>query len=547
MGNISRHFTVVAVYACIFFVLAAAAIGAAGIAGVRTASSSGVRIAADELATATTTAEIGQLIDAVNVSGQAMALTADPRRRAQLADVLYSQQIPAVDVGIVALRRQHEGDGLVERADISQLADQWTAVREVLNPAIDGSRPVPDPALAAALTSAMAPLRAHIAHLVAVEGETGISNQTNAAAAASRTLWRIIGAVAIAALVIVALGWFGSRRLGAAVAPAEQQAELAKSIVMIKDETDAHTLLQSFLQLVVRGSSATILNRNNSADRLQAVTALPEDSPLIESLEHAEPSSCLAVRSSAVHDEDDRLPALLACPVCSTCPGKSTCAPLTVGGEVIGSVLLNRATAFNAVEHEQIAGAVRQAAPVLANLRNLAIAELRAATDSLTGLPNKRAAGQTLKRMLAQASRTLTPLSLIQLDLDHFKEINDRFGHPVGDQALASVGAAIRSVLRESDYAGRVGGEEFAIMLPNTALDGAIEVAEKIRAAIAAINLAGADVRISASVGIAGYPDHATGTERLERLADSALYVAKRRGRDRIEIAAPQEEPLNRG
>jgi len=143
---------------------------------------------------------------------------------------------------------------------------------------------------------------------------------------------------------------------------------------------------------------------------------------------------------------------------------------------------------------------------------------------------------------LAQASRTFTPLSLVLLDLDHFKDINDRFGHPVGDQALANVGAALRSALRDSDFAGRHGGEEFAVLLPNTDIGGAVLTAEKIRAAIADITLPGVDLTITASAGIAAYPDHATSTERLERLADSALYLAKRSGRNRVEVATPAAE-----
>ncbi len=176
---------------------------------------------------------------------------------------------------------------------------------------------------------------------------------------------------------------------------------------------------------------------------------------------------------------------------------------------------------------------------MVANLRNLAIAELRAATDSLTGLPNKRAVGDTLKRMLAQASRTLTPLGLLVLDLDHFKDLNDRFGHQVGDQVLAGVGAALRAAVRDSDFAGRNGGEEFAVMLPDTDVTGAIETAERIRAAFADITVPGLDLTISASIGVAIYPDHAVSPERLERLADSALFVAKRMGRDRVEVATP--------
>ena len=172
-----------------------------------------------------------------------------------------------------------------------------------------------------------------------------------------------------------------------------------------------------------------------------------------------------------------------------------------------------------------------------------AIAELRAATDSLTGLPNKRAVADTLKRMLAQASRSDTPMALLMLDLDHFKDINDRFGHPIGDQALAGVGAALRSTLRDSDFAGRNGGEEFTVVLPGTDVDGAVVTAEKIRAAISEIALPGIEVTITASVGVAAYPEHGIAAERLERLADSALYVAKRSGRNRIEVAVTPTEP----
>jgi diguanylate cyclase (GGDEF)-like protein len=180
---------------------------------------------------------------------------------------------------------------------------------------------------------------------------------------------------------------------------------------------------------------------------------------------------------------------------------------------------------------------------VLANLRNLAIAELRASTDSLTGLPNKRAVADSLQRMLAQATRTLSPLSLLVLDLDHFKTINDRMGHPVGDQILANVGAALRSALRDGDFAGRNGGEEFTVILPDTDVAGALTTAEKIRIAVEEIAIPGLELTTTVSIGVAGYPEHAVNPDRLERLADAALYVAKRSGRNRIEVASPSSEP----
>jgi diguanylate cyclase (GGDEF)-like protein len=169
----------------------------------------------------------------------------------------------------------------------------------------------------------------------------------------------------------------------------------------------------------------------------------------------------------------------------------SSCVPLTVGGEVIGSVLLSRAAPYSEAEEQQIRESVGQAAPVLANLRNLAVAEFRAATDGLTGLPNKRAVNDALKRAFAQATATATPLALLLLDLDFFKQVNDQHGHAVGDQVLAGVGTALRGALRSGDFAGRNGGEEFAVMLPDTEVAAALEIAERVRAAIAEVSFPG--------------------------------------------------------
>jgi diguanylate cyclase (GGDEF)-like protein len=204
-----------------------------------------------------------------------------------------------------------------------------------------------------------------------------------------------------------------------------------------------------------------------------------------------------------------------------------------------GSVLLIRPVGSQLADELRIRQSVSQAAPVLANLRNLAIAEIRASTDGLTGLPNKRAVTDALKRMYAHAATRGAPLALLLLDLDHFKQVNDVRGHVVGDQVLAKVGAVLQSVLRSGDFAGRNGGEEFAIILPDTEIGMALQIAERVRAAVAEISLPGTDMRVTASIGIAGYPDHATTPDRLERLADTALYLAKRQGRNRVEVAEP--------
>jgi hypothetical protein len=109
----------------------------------------------------------------------------------------------------------------------------------------------------------------------------------------------------------------------------------------------------------------------------------------------------------------------------------------------------------------------------------------------------------------------------------------------VGDQVLANVGATLRSVLRARDFAGRNGGEEFAVLLPDTEIDAALEIAERVRATVAEISLPGTDVSVTASIGVAGFPGQASTLDRLERLADAALYLAKRQGRNRVELAEP--------
>jgi diguanylate cyclase (GGDEF)-like protein len=319
--------------------------------------------------------------------------------------------------------------------------------------------------------------------------------------------------------------------------PGKDQAEFVDTLQIASDEDEAHRLLQRHLERALAPATAVVLNSNNSADRLEAATPLPIASPLAATLRGAEPRSCLAVRSGRTHTEGGTRPTLLPCPVCGPCHGVSSCVPLVVGGEVIGSVLIIRPVGAALADEQRIRESVSQAAPVLANLRTLAVAEIRASTDGLTGLPNKRAVTDALQRLFAQAATVGVPLALLLLDLDHFKQVNDQRSHQVGDQVLANVGAVLRTALRDRDFVGRNGGEEFAILLPETDVTAALNIAERVRAAIAEMVLAGTDVAVTVSIGVAVFPEHASTPDRLERLADAALYVAKHKGRNRVELA----------
>jgi diguanylate cyclase (GGDEF)-like protein len=440
-------------------------------------------------------------------------------------------------MSLTVLVRLHAHDPPAEHAGIEQLVRQWAAVRDLLSPTNVAAQPAAE--LAARLTAAYQPLSAHLDRLLLNERRDARAHRMAESANAARLTWFIIGVTALGLLAGGLLLRSGIRRIRRNLEPGQDQAEFADTLQLASDEDEAHLLLQRHLERTLAATGAVVLNRNNSADRLEAVTPLPGGSPLAETLRGAEPRSCLAVRSGRTHRLSGGRAALLGCPVCGPCPGASTCVPLTVGGEVIGSVLLSHPVPYGEAEEQRIQESVGQAAPVLANLRNLAVAEIRAATDGLTGLPNKRAVTDAMKRMFAQASQTASPLGLLLVDLDHFKQINDQRGHPVGDQVLANVGAVLRSVLRTRDFAGRNGGEEFAVLLPDTGVPAALEIAERVRAAVAEISLAGTDVSVTASIGVVGFPDHATSLDRLEWLADAALYLAKRQGRNRVELADP--------
>ena len=316
------------------------------------------------------------------------------------------------------------------------------------------------------------------------------------------------------------------------------QAKFSAALQLAESESEAYLLLKRHLEHCVPGATAVALNRNNSANRLQPVTALPDDSDLAARLSTAAPRACLAVRFARPHAAAAAVrEALQPCAVCGDPGTAARCEPLIVGGEVIGSVLVQR-NDISPREERYIRESVMHAAPVLANQRNLALAEHRALTDALTGLPNQRASHDTILQTVAHAGRTLDPLAAVLLDLDHFKQINDLYGHDKGDEVLAAVGATLATTLRAGDFAGRFGGEEFLILLPDTGSSEATTVAERIRTTLCDLAIGGIDRKITASFGIAVLPDHAGDAAALLRRADVALYAAKAAGRNRVHVAA---------
>jgi diguanylate cyclase (GGDEF)-like protein len=172
-------------------------------------------------------------------------------------------------------------------------------------------------------------------------------------------------------------------------------------------------------------------------------------------------------------------------------------------------------------------------------------AEALSVTDDLTQLYNSRYMSQVLRRETKRASRSGRPLSLLFIDLDGFKSINDNYGHLYGSRALVEAGALIRQCARETDVVARFGGDEFALILPDTGSEGAASVGERIRDRVNAHKfLQGLDIHLTVSVGVATLPDVAASAEGLIQAADEAMYHVKERGKNGIYIAGSGSEEL---
>jgi diguanylate cyclase (GGDEF)-like protein len=211
--------------------------------------------------------------------------------------------------------------------------------------------------------------------------------------------------------------------------------------------------------------------------------------------------------------------------------GRSSFGTLTITGP--GFSQEARMTAVSLAAHAVVA---------LENARLHRIVERQALVDGLTGLANRRQCETTLGSELARSERFGDLLALVFVDLDGFKEVNDRFGHPAGDGVLRDVATVLHENVREADLAARWGGEEFALVLPGTGAVGAVQLAERMADRLRGRTILAPDgtpIRVTASFGVAAFPEAAT-AEELVHAADAALYAAKRAGKDRV-VCAPAE------
>jgi diguanylate cyclase (GGDEF)-like protein len=220
--------------------------------------------------------------------------------------------------------------------------------------------------------------------------------------------------------------------------------------------------------------------------------------------------------------------------------GAATAVPLLADGERLGVLLIVMPANVQFDLDDDLVGALADiAAGDLSSRRKLAVSQAEARRDPLTHLRNRRAFDEHLEALVGQATSRETPVALVLVDLDEFKEINDTKGHAVGDRVLVAIASVLDSHARTGEEVFRIGGDEFAVVVRGNA-DAAARAAERFRKAVESFE--GPEALPAVSVGVASFPDHGEEKDALLAHADEALYAAKRAGRNRVAIYEPEEE-----
>ena len=301
---------------------------------------------------------------------------------------------------------------------------------------------------------------------------------------------------------------------------------------------DANSVLRATASSLLPTFGGALYTFNNSGDRLELSTSWhwPEAAPLSEAFS---PSDCWAIKRGKLHLNQRRDEALCCDHYQS---GLTTLEiPMMARGEVYGLLIVEQ-EGDNAVHELQ---AVSSVATALADAMSLSLSNLalrerlrtQALRDALTGLYNRRYMEDALERYMDQAARSQSPLSLVMIDLDHFKKLNDTHGHTMGDSVLAEVASAILGAIRPCDVACRFGGEELVLLLPDCSLEDAAAKADMLRSRIERLSERHG-FPITASFGVSTVPFTSKSDDALSD-ADKALYRAKQEGRNRVAAAPP--------
>jgi diguanylate cyclase (GGDEF)-like protein len=309
--------------------------------------------------------------------------------------------------------------------------------------------------------------------------------------------------------------------------------------------TETCQIIRQFMENLFPGESGALCMLNSSHNLLETSAVWGEFQPPEGVFA---PDDCWALRRGRVHSSDECPTALRCKHLGEIYQAGSLCVPLMALGESLGLLHLRNGTAAppgigqRDPQARQLR-AERTAERIALALVNLKLRESlrwQSIRDPLTGLFNRRYMEESLDREIRRAIRNRQSLGTIMVDLDHFKDFNDTYGHEAGDTVLAAVGALLQSRTRVEDIACRYGGEEFALIMPDAHLEFLLKRAEELREEVKhlQVHYRGKPLeKISLSLGLSSYPEHGNSAAELLRIADAALYRAKADGRDRVIVA----------
>jgi diguanylate cyclase (GGDEF)-like protein len=317
------------------------------------------------------------------------------------------------------------------------------------------------------------------------------------------------------------------------------------------DLAEALQISQQMLSLLLPDSAGTIyplIDGEGLAEATHLWGIHAADTRLQASAEE-----CWCMQRHRLHQSGTAAPGSLCAHVVSPAKGATACAaciPLTAQGESLGWLYLSAPGDGPMPKLPVAVAAADQLALALANLKLRQSLRDLSVRDPLTGLFNRRYLSESLAREIARGRRRGQPVSVMAFDLDHFKDFNDRYGHPAGDAVLVAFARILQSNSRSEDIACRQGGEEFVLILPEMELAVAMRRAADLMKALARLELVHEGQvlpALTSSIGLAMYPLHGATPEVLLALADQALYAAKAQGRNRIAVASGAAAAVDEG
>jgi diguanylate cyclase (GGDEF)-like protein/PAS domain S-box-containing protein len=322
-----------------------------------------------------------------------------------------------------------------------------------------------------------------------------------------------------------------------------QEANLLRQmgdLLQVSNEREEYfTIIKEYIPQLIPNTSGALFIQNNSQSSVEAMTSWGTD---LQSDNSFAPSDCWAMRRGQIYHGNSSKPGLSCRHVKKPYKGRYFEVPMMASGEMIG--VLHIEEAEEAPPDENLQDLAHTLADHLSlSLSNLKLREtlrIQSIRDALTGLFNRRYMEESLAREIPRAIRKNTPVGIIMLDIDHFRDFNNTYGHEAGNVVLREIGAQLQNQIRGEDITCRYGGEEFILILPEANQEVTALRAERIREAIKSIRVEyhrqplGV---ITVSLGVAIFPEHSSTVEGILEKADEALYNAKHNGRDRVEIA----------